>query len=186
LRLPVGSGRGSGRDPQAARERLEVLNAMILLETTTEALALEKALIQAGALPPEATDDALHIAIAATNGVPFLLTWNCRHLANATMRPMIEAVCASNGLMAPIICTPEQLSEVEPCMTPSSMKCGTCATPTRRDSADRGRPSSFADRNGFRVRVIFQFTLKTLGWRPPLVRAQFFRSLDDDAFLERQ
>ena len=59
-------------------------------------------------------DDALHIAIAATNGVHFLLTWNCRHLANATMRPSIEAVCVARGLKAPIICTPEELLEVKP------------------------------------------------------------------------
>lgn len=101
-------------DPQAAQERLAVLNAVTLLETTAEALDLAKALIQAGALPAKAADDALHIAIAATNGVPFLLTWNCRHMANATMRPMIESVCATKGLKAPIICTPEELLEAKP------------------------------------------------------------------------
>jgi hypothetical protein len=104
---------GAG-DPQAARERLAVLNGMTILETTAEALALAKELIQAGALPPKAADDALHIAVAAVNRVPFHLTWNCRHLANATMRPVIEAVCARQGLKAPIICTPEELSETEP------------------------------------------------------------------------
>jgi PIN domain-containing protein len=101
----------SAGDPEAARERLEVLKDMTLLETTLEALALAKELIRAGALPTKAADDALHIAVAATNGVPFLLTWNCRHLANATMRPAIDAVCAAKGLKAPIICTPEELWE---------------------------------------------------------------------------
>jgi len=104
---------GAG-DPQAARERLEVLKDMTLLETTLEALALAKELIRAGALPPKAADDALHIAVAATNGVSFLLTWNCRHLANATMRPSIDAVCAAKGFTAPIICTPEELLEAKP------------------------------------------------------------------------
>jgi hypothetical protein len=104
---------GAG-DPQAVQERLEVLKAMTLLETTAAALDLAKELIQAGALPAKAADDALHIAVAATNGVPFLLTWNCRHLANATMRPMIESVCGGKGLKAPIICTPEELLEAKP------------------------------------------------------------------------
>ena len=107
-------GEAGAGDPQAAQERLEVLKAMTLLETTAEALDLAKELIQAGALPAKAADDALHIAIAATNGVPYLLTWNCRHLANATMRPLIESVCARNGLKAPIICTPEELLETKP------------------------------------------------------------------------
>jgi hypothetical protein len=101
-------------DPQAAQERLDVLQAMVFLETTTAALALAIELIQGGALPAKAADDALHIAVAAAQGIPYLLTWNCRHLANATMRPLIESICARNGLKAPIICTPEELSETKP------------------------------------------------------------------------
>lgn len=96
-------------DPEAAQERLDVLIAMILVQTTADALSLAQALVDAGALPAKAADDALHIAVAAVNKVPYLLTWNCRHLANATMRPIIETVCAAKGFKAPIICTPEEL-----------------------------------------------------------------------------
>lgn len=84
---------------------------MMVLETTTAALELAKELLQAGALPAKAADDALHIAVAAAHAIPYLLTWNCRHLANATMRPKIESVCAAKGFKAPIICTPEELLE---------------------------------------------------------------------------
>jgi predicted nucleic acid-binding protein len=104
---------GAG-DPEAAQERLEILKAMTLLETTAEALDLAKELIHAGALPAKAADDALHIAVAATNGVPYLLTWNCRHLANAAIRPMIESACVAKGVKPPIICTPEELLEAKP------------------------------------------------------------------------
>ena len=104
---------GAG-DAQAAQERLLVLRPMLVLETTAEAVALAKALLQAGALPAKAADDALHIAVAATKAVPFLLTWNCRHLANAVLRPVIEAVCQARGFKAPIICTPEELLESKP------------------------------------------------------------------------
>ncbi len=101
---------GAG-DSQAAQQRLEVLKTMTLLETSDQALDLAKELILSGALPAKAAADALHIAVAAMNGIPYLLTWNCRHLANATMRPMIENVCARKGLEAPMICTPEELLE---------------------------------------------------------------------------
>ena len=87
---------------------------MTLLEVPPEALSLAQELVQAGALPANAAADALHIATGATNLVPYLLTWNCRHLANATMRAQIEAVCASKGYKAPIICTPEELMEANP------------------------------------------------------------------------
>ncbi len=104
---------GAG-DVQAAQDRLEVLEAMLVLETKSVALELAKELLRAGALPAKATDDALHIAVAATYSVPYLLTWNCRHIANASMRPVIEDVCKKNGFEPPIICTPDELLESEP------------------------------------------------------------------------
>lgn len=104
---------GAG-DVQAAEERLLVLEPLLVLETTVEAVGLAKQLLRAGALPTKAAEDALHIAVAATMAVPFLLTWNCRHLANAVMRPVIETVCKAQGYTAPIICTPEELLEAKP------------------------------------------------------------------------
>ena len=62
-----------------------------------------------GALPKKATVDAFHIGIAAAHQIEYLLTWNCKHIANATMRGTIEAICRSAGLTPPIICTPEEL-----------------------------------------------------------------------------
>jgi hypothetical protein len=101
-------------DAQAAQERLLALRPMLVLETTAEALELAKELLRAGALPAKAADDALHIAVVTTKAVPYLLTWNCRHLANAVMRPVIESVCKAKGFKAPIICTPEELLEAKP------------------------------------------------------------------------
>lgn len=74
-------------------------------------MELAEELVKTSALPAKAGNDALHIAIAASHRVPYLLTWNCRHLANATMRAQIESVCASQGFKAPIICTPEEMME---------------------------------------------------------------------------
>src|SRR5262245_19053104 len=107
-------GEAAAGDPQAAQERLAILQPMTVLETTTAALGLAKELIKGGALPAKAADDALHIAVAAVHAVSYLLTWNCRHLANATMRLMIESVCTAKGYKAPIICTPEELLESKP------------------------------------------------------------------------
>ena len=98
---------------RTAQERLLVLQPMLVLETTAESLELAKELLQAGALPVKAANDALHIAVAATKAVPYLLTWNCRHLANAVMRPVIEMVCDAKGFKAPIVCTLEEIMEVK-------------------------------------------------------------------------
>lgn len=83
-----------------------------LLEASDEVDALAAALIAAKAVPASQPRDAFHIAIAAVNGIDYLLTWNCRHIANATLRGRIEEVCRRAGLEPPIICTPEELVEV--------------------------------------------------------------------------
>ena len=97
----------------AARKRLDVLDTLGLLETTEDALALARELVASHAVPERAAEDALHIAIAVANGVAFLVTWNCRHIANAATRARIEDVCRAAGHEPPIICTPEELMEVD-------------------------------------------------------------------------
>lgn len=64
-------------------------------------------------MPRKAAIDAVHVAMATVHGVDFLLTWNCTHIANAVTRPLIEAVCRSNGFQPPVICTPEELMHQE-------------------------------------------------------------------------
>ncbi len=73
--------------------------------------ALAARLLEAGAIPRTAAEDAFHVAVATVNGIDYLVTWNCKHIANATMRTRIEAVCAGAGYDAPVICTPEELLE---------------------------------------------------------------------------
>ena len=103
----------SAGDDQAARERVEILHTITLLEASEDALKLARDLVTSGPIPQKAAEDALHIAIAVTNGVEYLVTWNYRHIANATMRGQIEALCRSAGYDPPIICTPEELLEGE-------------------------------------------------------------------------
>jgi predicted nucleic acid-binding protein len=102
----------SAGDSRVAQERLDSLATLTLLEVTEEAAGLAQELLTAGAVPENAAEDALHLAIAVTNGVEYLLTWNCKHLANAAMRTKIEEVCRSAGYEPVIICTPEELLEV--------------------------------------------------------------------------
>lgn len=101
-------------DPQYAQQRLELLQKMLLLDTQKDALELAKKLVSLGALPQKAFEDALHIAVAAHQQIPYLLTWNLRHMVNARLRPLIERTCEKFGYKAPIICTPEELRKVQP------------------------------------------------------------------------
>jgi predicted nucleic acid-binding protein len=101
----------AGGDQEAAQQRLSVIESLPLQEITEEAIALAKDLVRLGPLPEKAAVDALHIAIAVTNKVDYLLTWNCKHLVNAALRSRIERVCRARGYDPVVICTPEELLE---------------------------------------------------------------------------
>jgi predicted nucleic acid-binding protein len=96
-------------DAEAARLRLQALQDIPELAASPSAEELAAALLREGAVPAVARIDAAHIAIAAVHGMDFLVTWNCRHIANAEMEPRIRQVCARHGWPCPVICTPEQL-----------------------------------------------------------------------------
>jgi len=99
----------SGGDSQASQRRIKILEALPLLDITDDTTNLARTLIEIIPLPKRAGIDALHMAIAAISDMNFLMTWNCKHIANATLRPKIESVCSALGWKAPIMCTPEEL-----------------------------------------------------------------------------
>ncbi len=99
----------SDGDPEAATERLEVVKNLDLIEVSDEVDALAAALIAGNAVPASEPRDAFHIAISAVNGINYLLTWNFKHIANASLRERIEQVCRETGFDPPVICTPEEL-----------------------------------------------------------------------------
>lgn len=101
----------SGGDAEAARLRLEALRGIPVLALSPAASALAQQLVQQGLLPENTVADALHIAIAVVNGMDYLLTWNCAHIANAALRHRIEAICRASGYEPPVLCTPEELME---------------------------------------------------------------------------
>jgi hypothetical protein len=98
-------------DASAAQQRLSVLREIQKLELTSAVPQLAAQLVADAAIPREAGEDALHIAVATVHGMDYLLTWNCRHIANASMRNTIVETCARSGYEAPVICTPEELLE---------------------------------------------------------------------------
>ena len=103
----------SSGDPTAAKERLDIIDGVELLNTSDAVEDLTDALLANGAVPTSQPRDAFHIAIAAVNGVEYIATWNFKHIANPTLQSRIASVCSDCGFEAPVICTPEQLWEAE-------------------------------------------------------------------------
>ena len=96
-------------DPHLAAERLSYLQGVTILQTTPAAHALQAALLRHSRIPQKAYTDALHIAIAAVHGIEYLVTWNCKHIANAVTLPAVYEVCRTSGYEPPFVCTPQEL-----------------------------------------------------------------------------
>ncbi len=97
----------------AIERRQEVLEGIPLLATSDVTEELAQALIEKGRIPPKCPEDALHIALASTNAMDYLLTWNFRHINNATTKSDVARVVASFGYECPVICTPAELLETD-------------------------------------------------------------------------
>ena len=98
-------------DPRAALLRLNALSGIREIELNELAAEFADLLVTEGPLPPNAALDALHIAVAVTGGIEYLLTWNFAHLANASIRRQIERKCRLSGYEPIIICTPDEIME---------------------------------------------------------------------------
>lgn len=98
-------------DATFAAARAAIMGELMLVATSQQALDLADALVAGAGLPTKAYEDALHIAVAATTGMDYLLTWNCKHIANAVLIPRVNLAVRKFGLEPPLICTPQELME---------------------------------------------------------------------------
>ncbi len=101
-------------DPDAARRRLTMLADIPILDSNPDVEWVANELLLHALIPKKARLDALHVATAALAGVEYLLTQNCRHIANAHVLPSVYRLLAELGLPPLLICTPvEFLGEVD-------------------------------------------------------------------------
>jgi hypothetical protein len=98
-----------GGDSVLADKRLEILRDLPVLQSSGEVLELAESLIKEGAIPRRAAIDAAHISFATVYGCDYLLTWNCRHIANAELQRAIRHIVEGQGYDLPSLCTPEEL-----------------------------------------------------------------------------
>lgn len=96
-------------DAIAAQARLNAIVHLPVLALNPKIKTLGDLLVEQLAIPARAIEDAYHVATAAVHGMDYLLTWNCKHIANLQMRRKIEQVCRSAGYEPAVIGTPEEL-----------------------------------------------------------------------------
>jgi predicted nucleic acid-binding protein len=96
-------------DVQASLRRLAMIEGLFVIDVTPLAEDLADHILRRAGLPVRARADALHIALAASQGLDYLMTWNATHLANALIRPRVERACRLFGYEPPVLCTPDEL-----------------------------------------------------------------------------
>jgi len=102
------AGRG---DSDQAGLRLAAIEKFLMLDIDDEARALAEKIIGKKGVPNEYPEDALHIAVAAVNGIEVIVTWNFAHLNNPFTRAKVRKIIESEGYICPEICSPEELME---------------------------------------------------------------------------
>ncbi|MHC5726792.1 MAG: type II toxin-antitoxin system VapC family toxin, partial [Nostoc sp.] len=93
-------------DTEIAVKRLEILNGMPLVELNQAVQNLSAEFLTRSNLPAKASDDAVHIAAATVHQLDYLLTWNCKHIANAQIQRKLAEISLDFGYQLPVICTP--------------------------------------------------------------------------------
>ncbi|MEG4012894.1 MULTISPECIES: type II toxin-antitoxin system VapC family toxin [unclassified Microcoleus] len=96
-------------DTEIAVQRMELLRGVPLLELNQAVRELAAQFLARSNLPPKADIDAIHIAAATVHGLDYLLTWNCKHIANAQIQGKLAEISFDFGYELPILCTPYEL-----------------------------------------------------------------------------
>lgn len=96
----------SAGDQSAAADRLKLLDGVPTVPIDDDVRALARAIVSASIMPQKAAADALHVAAAAVAGIQYLLTLNCRHIANARELPRVYRLLEKYGYGQLLICTP--------------------------------------------------------------------------------
>lgn len=92
---------------------LSLVATLPLLEVNADVLEIARVYQARGLMPMPPSADALHLALASYYRMDFLLTWNCRHIANANKTKHLEVLNQGMGLPVPRLITPHQLQPWE-------------------------------------------------------------------------
>lgn len=88
---------------------MKLIGDVSLVTIENEITDIVETYIEQKVMPADPVGDALHLAIASYHKCDFLLTWNCKHLANANKFGHIRRVNVMLGLFVPMLVTPLEL-----------------------------------------------------------------------------
>ncbi len=96
-------------NPTESAKRLAMVKDTTVLVSTQEVIELAFAFLTDQGVPSKANEDAHHIAVATVHQMNYLLTWNCKHIANPQSQRQLRQISLKRGYELPILCTPYEL-----------------------------------------------------------------------------
>jgi len=99
----------SAGNPDYAAKRLSHADGLAVLAINPSCVDLAGKFIDRGLVPKNEIRDVLHIAVAVIWKVDYLLTWNCKHIANAHSLRQLRKFTENHGHEFPHVCTTEEL-----------------------------------------------------------------------------
>jgi hypothetical protein len=100
----------SAGETEMAKQRLGALAGIPVLSANDQAENFTLEILGSGLLPTAADRDAGHIALATVYEMDILLSWNCRHIANASIQARLRKLAEKSGFILPVLCTPDELT----------------------------------------------------------------------------
>ena len=97
-------------DVAMAKQRLAVMAGIPIVRATDDAETITQRILDSRLLPADADRDAAHIALATVHEMDILLSWNCRHIANAAIQARLRRLAEQSGFTLPVLCTPDELT----------------------------------------------------------------------------
>ena len=100
-------------DSVAAKKRLNAVRNFSLLDLPDEVFNLARRYLKEVQIPRKSQLDAFHISASVVNRMEYILSWNFHHIANVFVKEKIRKINDQIGIETPVICTPEELIEIE-------------------------------------------------------------------------
>jgi predicted nucleic acid-binding protein len=92
-------------------ESLKTVRRLGYLSVTTEVRDLIREIVRRKIVPGTKATDAAHLAISATHGYDYLLTWNYAHMVNPVVQARFDQLCDAAQLVAPLMVSPESIPQ---------------------------------------------------------------------------
>ncbi len=96
-------------NPELAEQRIQLIKGLPILSLNECIESLVSKYMEHFHFPDKLLNDMFHVAFATCYQMDYIVTWNCRHIANPFTQRQLDRLNSSLGFQTPLLCTPEQL-----------------------------------------------------------------------------